>query len=421
MRRDKYNDMRHRGPSFQEDPQRKPTRLYHHHHHHQEQDQPPPPPRPTSSPDSVLDRLSPVHFATPSRTDEIVDNHTKKPSFAAKHHNAAAAGAATKLYTPANLSRFMSVNRKATWRTAPAEALSTPLVRLLQIIPELQSCFCAETGLPTVQVGVEIESIMEVNIEEDYVVLTYCLGLDWLDLLTMKAYRDSKKIPDFFSSPRHYPFDPRFKVRHAIDHSEAVNAHGCSARSSMGGGSGGGRDFPVTLFYGRYALGLEGNGCSHTLVQLSRASRGTVKLRQRFDIASFPLDEHVLALEFEPVSLAKESVRSLIEERRLSPLGASTNAHSPNVPLTFGKRPLRLKELKQFEVEKCRVCGICCFSTPYPFMANSACSKFKDFRFDCRLRDTVEADRYLVHTVSFYCFEHLFILSNLTTDVIYLS
>ena len=51
------------------------------------------------------------------------------------------------------------------WKNVEPKAMRSPLVKLIRRTPELEKSFDQKTGLPVVQLAVEIDKVMEVNVE----------------------------------------------------------------------------------------------------------------------------------------------------------------------------------------------------------------------------------------------------------------
>ena len=272
------------------------------------------------------------------------------------------------------------------------EAMRSPLVKLIRRTPELEKSFDQKTGLPVVQLAVEIDKVMEVNVEEDYVVIRYELRLSWLDLLEGSEYDKtnptrSSYVPNYYET--HYPFNPQFRLHNVMDTDEELSD-----------------TFPQ--FKGRYPCG------EYTLVHLEKTQRAVTKVKQPgFDLLLFPLDKHEMELEFIPRRLDTSGDAKQLLKKQLGKwqLGQFSTTHTMGLFPEFSVQPLCVKLLKTYEKQVCRVSGLQTLTDTYPFMSYVD-AEYKDFWFDTHVRHEMSDDRYKV-VAQFYRNSNSFVLQNL--------
>ena len=135
------------------------------------------------------------------------------------------------------------------------------------------------------------------------------------------------------------------------------------------------------------------------------------KVKQVFSLRNFPLDFHVLTLNFEPKKVTIDRCMQLIALGQGSIMRACRDAqkvktktsgykeslmwklrrkastsNAENALFMFNTQPIRVKVLKSFEEEQCVISKLKSQTCRYPFMSNRAAT-FRDFFFDTRLDD----------------------------------
>ena len=295
------------------------------------------------------------------------------------------------------------------------------------------------------------------NIEEDTVNLSVYVGMDWIDVLSGRDYKRSKV--DNYNSARPsekdvtkggippikwnndlpgYYFIPNIMPRNMISHDLTIEP---------------------PRFMKRYALGPEnGDGA---VIYLASGGKGTLMTKQQFSLAKFPLDVHLLQLEFESVPLNDDYLTPLIDRMEIRQARNISRSATPSIRYHFDGQDLRVKHLKAFEARECRVshmkvrrfpagplflkktldgyssdgllCAIHFFSptprsspTPilsfkikactYPYMSADA-ANYRDFLFSAKLDQTIEEDRYFVKT-KFYRESSGFVVQSLIPVVL---
>ena len=272
------------------------------------------------------------------------------------------------------------------------KALRSPLVKLIRRTPELEKSFDWRTGLPIISIGVEIDKVMEVNAEEDFVVIRYELRISWLDLLENSEYNKtnptrSSYVPNYYRD--HYPFNPDFMLHNVMDTDEELSDK-------------------CPQFKGRYPCG------DYTLVHLEKTRRAVTKIKQPgFDLMLFPLDRHEMELEFIPMRLDTSADAKTYFKKQLGKwkLGEISTTHSMGLFPEFSAQPLCVKHLKTYERQVCRVSGLQTLTDTYPFMS-WVDAEYKDFWFDTHVRHEMSDDRYKV-VAQFYRNSNSFVLQNL--------